>query len=143
MLIGEQDGLDAVTRFGMGSLGFPFTVFTDNQGRIVLTHLGELTRPQSAVMIDAVTRVNHGELTPVAARTVAARQLEEIEPPRRLNPPRAESIPARFLPDLRQFRSTSPRAAVPRARTESPAQVLRIYLNQAARQITRLPRKHR
>ena len=81
ILIGEQDGLDAVTSFGMGSLGFPFTVFTDNQGRIVLTHLGELTRPQSVIMIDAVNRVNRGELTPDAARAVAAGQLEEIEAP--------------------------------------------------------------
>ncbi len=80
ILIGEQDGLDAVNSFGMGSIGFPFTVFTDNQGRIVLTHLGELTKPQSAVMIDAVKRVNSGELTPAAARTVAADQLDEIKP---------------------------------------------------------------
>ena len=80
LLIGEQDGLDAVTSFGMGSLGFPFTVFTDNQGRIVLTHLGELTRDQSVVMIDAVKRVNSGELTPAAARAVAAGQLQEAEP---------------------------------------------------------------
>ncbi len=81
ILIGEQDGLDAVTSFGMGSLGFPFTVFTDSQGRIVLTHLGELTQPQSVIMIDAVNRVNRGELTPDAARAVAAGQLEEIEAP--------------------------------------------------------------
>lgn len=77
ILIGEQDGLDAVNSFGMGSIGFPFTVFTDDQGRIVLTHLGELTKAQSVVMIDAVRRVNSGELTPAAARTVAAGQLEE------------------------------------------------------------------
>jgi thiol-disulfide isomerase/thioredoxin len=80
LLIGEQDGLDAVTSFGMGSIGFPFTVFTDNQGRIVLTHLGELTKPQSIVMMDAVKRVNSGELTPAAARAVAAGQLDEIKP---------------------------------------------------------------
>ena len=81
ILIGEQDGLDAVSSFGLGSLGFPFTVFTDNQSRIVLTHVGELTREQSAVMLDAVNRVNSGELTPEAARTVAATQLQELETP--------------------------------------------------------------
>ena len=80
ILIGEQDGLDAVNSFGMGSIGFPFTVFTDNQGRIVLTHLGELTQPESVVMIDAVKRVNSGELTPAAARTLAAEQLGGIKP---------------------------------------------------------------
>lgn len=79
ILIGEQDGLDAVTSFGLGSVGFPFTVFTDNKSRIVLTHLGELTREQSDVMLAAVNRVNSGELTPEAARAVAATQLQELE----------------------------------------------------------------
>jgi hypothetical protein len=37
----SRDGLDAVNKFGQGSIGFPFTVFTDNQGRIVLFHLGD------------------------------------------------------------------------------------------------------
>lgn len=82
ILIGEQDGMDAVTKFGMGSLGFPFTVFTDTQGRIVLTHVGELTRPQSEVMLDTVGKVNRGELTVAAARAVAAKQLQEIEAPK-------------------------------------------------------------
>lgn len=79
ILIGEQDGLDAVTKFGLGSLGFPFTVFTDTQGRIVLTHLGELTRPQSEVVLDTVGKVNRGELTVAAARGVAAKQLEQLK----------------------------------------------------------------
>lgn len=79
LLIGEQDGLDAVTKFGVQSVGFPFTVFTDSQARIVALHLGELTRPQSQVLLDVVARVNRGELTPEAARAVAAKQLAEIE----------------------------------------------------------------
>lgn len=81
LLIGEQEGLDAVMSFGIGSVGFPFTVFTDDRQRIILTHLGELTRPQSAIMIDVVNRVNRGELTPAEARVVAAGQLRSIEPP--------------------------------------------------------------
>ena len=81
LLIGEQDGIDAANRFGLVAIGFPFTVFTDNRGRIVVTHLGELTGPQSAVMIDIVGKVNRGELTPAAARVVATRQLQELKPP--------------------------------------------------------------
>lgn len=81
ILIGEEDGLEAVTKFGMGSLGFPFTVFTDNQQRIVATHVGELKKAQSEVLIGAVTRVNNGELTPAAARVLVARQLQALEPP--------------------------------------------------------------
>ena len=46
VLIGEQDGLDAVNKFGQGSIGFPFTVFTDNQDRIVAVPPGR--DPQGA-----------------------------------------------------------------------------------------------
>lgn len=80
VLIGEQDGLDAVNQFGQGSLGFPFTVFTDNQQRIVLFHLGEIHANQAEVMLAAIRKVNSGELTPVSARTVVAKQLAEMEP---------------------------------------------------------------
>ena len=80
VLIGEQDGLDAVNLFGQGSIGFPFTVFTDNQGRIVLFHLGEIHKEQADVLLGAVRQVNSGQLTPEAARVVAAKQLAAIEP---------------------------------------------------------------
>jgi thiol-disulfide isomerase/thioredoxin len=80
ILVGEQDGLDAVNLFGQGSIGFPFTVFTDNQGRIVLFHLGEIHKEQADVLLGAVRQVNEGKLTPEAARVVAAKQLAAIEP---------------------------------------------------------------
>jgi thiol-disulfide isomerase/thioredoxin len=80
VLIGEQDGLDAVNSFGQGSLGFPFTVFTDNQGRIVLFHLGEIHKEQADVLLGAVRAVNSGKLTPEAARVVAAKQLAALPP---------------------------------------------------------------
>jgi thiol-disulfide isomerase/thioredoxin len=75
LLMGEQDGFEAVSKFGLESTGFPFTVFTDKDGRIVATHLGELKPDQAKVILDAVMRVNSGELTPVQARTVVAKQL--------------------------------------------------------------------
>ena len=80
ILIGLDDGMDAVARFGMGSLGFPFTVFTDKRHRIVATHLGELTSAQSLVLLGAVARVNSGELTPEAARVVAAKEIAALPP---------------------------------------------------------------
>lgn len=80
ILTGEQDGLDAVNKFGQGSIGFPFTVFTDNQGRVVLFHLGEIKKEQADVLLGAVRQVNKGELTPAAARVVAAKQLAALEP---------------------------------------------------------------
>lgn len=78
VLVGEQDGLDAVAQFAQGSLGFPFTVFTDRRHRIVALHLGELHRAEMDVLLGAVQRVNAGELTPAAARAVAAKQLAEL-----------------------------------------------------------------
>jgi thiol-disulfide isomerase/thioredoxin len=80
ILVGEQDGLDAVNKFGQGSIGFPFTVFTDNQGRIVLFHLGEIHKEDADVLLGAVRQVNEGKLTPEAARVVVAKQLAAIEP---------------------------------------------------------------
>ena len=80
ILTGEQDGLDAVMKFGQGSIGFPFTVFTDKDGRIVLFHLGEIKRDQADVLLGAVRQVNEGKLTPEAARVVAAKQLEALAP---------------------------------------------------------------
>jgi thiol-disulfide isomerase/thioredoxin len=79
ILIGEQDGMEAAGKFGLGT-GLPFTVFTDTQGRIVVTHLGELSKPQSEILIAVVGRVNKGELTPAAAQVVATKQLQELEP---------------------------------------------------------------
>jgi thiol-disulfide isomerase/thioredoxin len=81
VLIGEQDGLDAVNKFGQGSLGFPFTVFTDSQGRIVMFHLGEIKQADAAVLLAAVGKVNRGELTPEQARVVAAKQLAALDRP--------------------------------------------------------------
>jgi thiol-disulfide isomerase/thioredoxin len=78
VLIGEQDGIEAVNLFGQGSIGFPFTVFTDSQGRIVMFHLGEIHAEQANVLLGAVRQVNSGQLTPAAARVVAAKQLAEM-----------------------------------------------------------------
>jgi thiol-disulfide isomerase/thioredoxin len=78
ILVGEQDGLDAMDTFGQGGLGFPFTVFTDNRHRIVLLHLGEIGPAEADVLLSAVERVNSGELTPLAARGVAAEQLAAL-----------------------------------------------------------------
>jgi thiol-disulfide isomerase/thioredoxin len=79
LLTGEQDGLEAVGKFGLGSIGFPFTVFTDSQHRIIVTHLGELHPAQADVILGVVAKVNSGELTPAAARTMATKQLEELD----------------------------------------------------------------
>lgn len=82
VLIGEQDGVEAANKVGPGTGGaLPFTVFTDNQARIVLLHLGEIDKEEARVLIGAVNRVNSGELTPEAARTLAAKELAALPRP--------------------------------------------------------------
>jgi thiol-disulfide isomerase/thioredoxin len=79
LLIGEEDGLDAVMKFGQGSPGFPFTAFTDQQHRIVAFHQGELTKPQADMLVEVIGKLNRGELTIEAARTLADEQLGALQ----------------------------------------------------------------
>jgi thiol-disulfide isomerase/thioredoxin len=68
VLIGEQDGLDAARAFGMETMGFPFTIFTDAQGRIVTVKVGELHRPEAALILSTVLDLQAGRLDMEAAR---------------------------------------------------------------------------
>jgi thiol-disulfide isomerase/thioredoxin len=82
LMIGEQEALDAAAAFGVEAIGFPFTVFSDRQGRVVTAHLGELTAPQADIILDAVRRVDAGQLSPVDARTGIEAALRALpEPP--------------------------------------------------------------
>jgi thiol-disulfide isomerase/thioredoxin len=75
LLIGEQDGLDALSAFGVASPAFPITAFTDHQGRVVAVYPGELTKDKLEVLLDAVERVNRGEHTPSQARLTISQAL--------------------------------------------------------------------
>ncbi|MGQ0430071.1 MAG: TlpA family protein disulfide reductase [Gammaproteobacteria bacterium] len=68
VLIGEQEGVAAARAFGMESIGLPFTVFTDRQGRIATIHVGELHRPQAEVILSAVRAVDAGQIDMAGAR---------------------------------------------------------------------------
>jgi thiol-disulfide isomerase/thioredoxin len=81
LLIGEQEALDAAAAFGIESIGFPFTVFTDAQGRIVAAHMGELHAPEAEVILRSVKAVNAGTLTPVQARAEITAALAALAPP--------------------------------------------------------------
>jgi thiol-disulfide isomerase/thioredoxin len=59
VLVGEQDGLDALARFGMDTV-FPFTVFADRQGRIVTLKVGELHADDARLILDEVKAVDQG-----------------------------------------------------------------------------------
>ena len=68
LLIGEQEALDAATAFGVEAVGFPFTIFTDARGRVILLHMGELTADEAGLILDVVAEVNAGQLDPASAR---------------------------------------------------------------------------
>ena len=78
LLIGEQDGLQAVDAFGIEAVGFPYTVFTDSQGNIVTTHIGELHREQAELILTTVRQINKGELAINKARTQLTAALSDI-----------------------------------------------------------------
>jgi len=75
LLIGEQDALDAATAFGVDAIGFPFTVFTDARGRVIVAHMGELTAPEADLILGAIARVNAGQADAAAARAEIAAKL--------------------------------------------------------------------
>jgi thiol-disulfide isomerase/thioredoxin len=81
LLIGEQEALDAAAAFGVTTVGLPFTVFSDRQGRIVTAHLGELTAAEAGLILDAVRRVDSGETSPDAARTALEAALAALPEP--------------------------------------------------------------
>jgi len=81
LLIGEQEGLDAAASFGIEAVGFPFTVFSDRQGRIVTAHLGELTEAQAGLILDAVRQVDQGTVTPEQARAGLQEALRNLPDP--------------------------------------------------------------
>jgi thiol-disulfide isomerase/thioredoxin len=78
ILMGEEDGLKAAEAFGVDAGGLPFTVFSDQKGRIVTILLGELTRAKADAILSNVKRVNKGELTPEAARAAIASKLQGL-----------------------------------------------------------------
>jgi thiol-disulfide isomerase/thioredoxin len=67
VLVGEQDGLDAIAQFGMDTV-FPFTVFADRQGRIVTLKIGELHAEEARFILDEVKAVDEGRTELAAAR---------------------------------------------------------------------------
>jgi len=81
LLIGEQEALDAAAAFGVEAVGFPFTVFSDRQGRVITAHLGELHAGEADVILDAVRQVNAGAMTPLEARTAIERALASLPDP--------------------------------------------------------------
>ncbi len=92
LLIGEQDGLDAVAAFGMETV-FPFTVFADRQGRVVTLKVGELHADEAALILARLQELERGRLTLPAAREAIAAGIRELAAHRLPDPPEAGSQP--------------------------------------------------
>lgn len=91
LLIGEQDGLDAVDAFGAG-MALPFSVFSDRRGRIVALKVGELHADEAAFILDRVQEIDAGRLELPAAREAITAGLRALAIRRaRTSPPSAES----------------------------------------------------
>jgi thiol-disulfide isomerase/thioredoxin len=67
LLIGEEDGLAAAEAFGMG-MAFPFSVFVDNQNRILTVKIGELHEDEANFAFDRLKDIENGILTREAAQ---------------------------------------------------------------------------
>ena len=80
LLVGEDDGLEAARAFGIATMAFPFTAFTDRRGRVITVHLGELHAAQAEAILRVVARVDAGELTPETARAAVERALKALPP---------------------------------------------------------------
>ncbi|HVO47031.1 MAG TPA: TlpA disulfide reductase family protein [Steroidobacteraceae bacterium] len=86
VLVGEQDGLDAIAAFGMDTL-FPFSVFVDRQGRIVTLKVGELHADDAGLILEKVGSVDRGTLELATARHEIADAMAALAAQRARTPP--------------------------------------------------------
>lgn len=92
LLIGEEDGLEAVTAMGMKP-AFPFTVFADSKQRILTVKMGELHRDEAEMILATLGEVDSGSLSLAQAKTQLDAGLKELAT-RRATEEAAESSPA-------------------------------------------------
>lgn len=78
LLIGAEDALDVAAKLGVTAPAFPFTVFTDRQGRIVALYLGELHKAQTDLILSVVTQVNQHGLSLDEARQRIAEGIAKL-----------------------------------------------------------------
>jgi thiol-disulfide isomerase/thioredoxin len=77
LLIGEEDGLEAVGAVGMEP-AFPFTLFADSQQRILALKVGELHQEELDLILDRIVAVDAGRLDLGTARTEIGEGLKAI-----------------------------------------------------------------
>ena len=93
VLVGEQDGLDAIAAFGMDTV-FPFTVFVDSRGRIVTLKVGELHADEARFILDRVKGIDSGRLDLTAAKKEIADGIAALAAERARHGEDSRAIPA-------------------------------------------------
>ena len=78
LLIGDEDGLEAVHAMGVAEPAFPFTVFADSQQRILTVKMGELHADDAELLLDRLARVDAGTLGLAEARQQITEGLKEL-----------------------------------------------------------------
>jgi thiol-disulfide isomerase/thioredoxin len=78
LLIGEEDGLAAVTAMGVGQAAFPFTVFADSRQRILALKLGELHRDDAEFILERLAKVDAGKMELPTARSEITEGLKDL-----------------------------------------------------------------
>jgi len=73
ILIGEQEGLDVASAFGIETIGFPITAFIDGRGEILTVHLGELKPPEAERVLKVLAQVESGAVPVLAGRDLLRR----------------------------------------------------------------------
>jgi thiol-disulfide isomerase/thioredoxin len=77
ILIGEKEGMDAASAFGV-PLVFPFTVFADSQGRIVTVKIGELHGDEANFILDQVRELDSGKSALPAVQEAISSKLADL-----------------------------------------------------------------
>jgi thiol-disulfide isomerase/thioredoxin len=54
VMVGEQEGIDALVAFGAPTTALPYTAALDRNGRIVAEHVGELTREDALALLNRI-----------------------------------------------------------------------------------------
>ena len=93
LLIGEEDGLEAVSAVGM-TPAFPFTLFADSKQRIVALKIGELHQNELDLILDRVADVDAGRLDLPAARERISEGLKAFATKKALPSPPPEKTAA-------------------------------------------------
>ena len=78
VLLGEKDGLAAVSAFGMDAV-LPFSVFAERGGRVVTLKVGELHRDEADLILDRLRELDRGTLTLPAARQQISEGMRRLE----------------------------------------------------------------